>query len=349
MIKDECFSKKWLDSKRNQFPDSDPGIMEKSIYALELVGNLRTAGLDFIFKGGTSLLLLLEEPKRLSIDVDILTKETKEKIEKALAEIVKSNRFISWEEDPRTESSIPKKHYKLFFNSVINPGSVSYILLDVLFGASPYAALNSIELNSSIITIEEKVTVNVPTLNGLLGDKLTAFASNTTGIPYGVGKEMEINKQLFDIGIISRNVDNISEIETAFSNCVDIQAEYRKKDITKDQVTKDLFELSFLISQIRLKKSISNEITEEFESGINKLQNHLLVKPYNLGNAKIYASRCALIISLFGKKEKVDEKLKYEPTKITDSVLKEDLTILNRLKPVLPEAFYSWQQVQNLR
>ena len=40
-------------------------------------------------------------------------------------------------------------------------------------------------------------------LDDILGDKLTAFAPNTTGIPYeksGLSRAMEIIKQLYDIG-----------------------------------------------------------------------------------------------------------------------------------------------------
>jgi len=47
------------------------------------------------------------------------------------------------------------------------------------------------------------ITVSVPCMEDLLGDKLTAFASNTTGIPYYKGEDnmsMEIIKQLYDIG-----------------------------------------------------------------------------------------------------------------------------------------------------
>ena len=43
----------------------------------------------------------------------------------------------------------------------------------------------------------------VPCLEDMLGDKLTAFAPNTTGIPYFKKQDsmsMEIIKQLYDIG-----------------------------------------------------------------------------------------------------------------------------------------------------
>jgi hypothetical protein len=47
-------------------------LAQRAIYALGLVEVLRKVGLDFVFKGGSSMMLLFETPKRLSTDADIL-------------------------------------------------------------------------------------------------------------------------------------------------------------------------------------------------------------------------------------------------------------------------------------
>lgn len=46
--------------------------MERSVYAFGLLEALVKAELPFIFKGGTALMLLLNKPKRLSADIDII-------------------------------------------------------------------------------------------------------------------------------------------------------------------------------------------------------------------------------------------------------------------------------------
>lgn len=53
-----------------------------------MVECLVNEGLNFIFKGGTSLVLLLDEIKRFSVDVDIITEENKEKVETVLNKII---------------------------------------------------------------------------------------------------------------------------------------------------------------------------------------------------------------------------------------------------------------------
>ncbi len=63
--------------KQKDFYKTDPAIIEKMIRALILLEHLSESKLEFIFKGGTCLILLLKQANRFSIDIDILTSETK--------------------------------------------------------------------------------------------------------------------------------------------------------------------------------------------------------------------------------------------------------------------------------
>lgn len=59
------------------------------------------------------------------------------------------------------------------------------VLLDILFEDNLYSDIERLPINPSILpTINEPVPVLVPSVEDLLGDKLTAFAPNTTGVPY---------------------------------------------------------------------------------------------------------------------------------------------------------------------
>lgn len=59
---------------------TDIRLLEKTIGTLYLVENLANEGLEFIFKGGTSLILLLNEIKKFSVDVDIITEEYRKRL-----------------------------------------------------------------------------------------------------------------------------------------------------------------------------------------------------------------------------------------------------------------------------
>ena len=63
MINIESYSKEWIESFRKQedYSKISPGHLEKMIHALALVENLSLEAFDFVFKGGTSLLITLKE------------------------------------------------------------------------------------------------------------------------------------------------------------------------------------------------------------------------------------------------------------------------------------------------
>lgn len=51
---------------------ADRNLVERALFAFGLLEALARANLPFVFKGGTCLLLLLNDPKRLSTDIDII-------------------------------------------------------------------------------------------------------------------------------------------------------------------------------------------------------------------------------------------------------------------------------------
>lgn len=71
MLHRRCFEKTWIDAKRAEQSIADPGLLEKCIHALHLLCLLADSGLDFVFKGGTSMLLLLSRVKQV-VDVGTL-------------------------------------------------------------------------------------------------------------------------------------------------------------------------------------------------------------------------------------------------------------------------------------
>ena len=87
----------WINSCRGEF-HADPTIIEKVIRALILLESLKINELNFIFKGGTSLMLMIQEPKRFSIDIDIIIETKEQKVESVLDKVVASTDFIKWEE-----------------------------------------------------------------------------------------------------------------------------------------------------------------------------------------------------------------------------------------------------------
>ncbi len=193
------------------------------------------------------------------------------------------------------------------------------------------------------INLEEKIECIVPSVDSLIGDKLTAFAPKTIGIPFGIGKSMQIQKQLFDIGSLFPLSENIDEIEKSFKNFVAIESGYRDASFSVDDVMKDIKNTTFLITQMQLRNAISNEKTDELYQGISKLRSHLIGTNYNLEKAKVFASRTAFIIYAMNNKENFLMKKEYRLDKIQTNKFTGDFQILERIKTILPEAYYYWQ------
>ena len=88
-------------------------------------------------------------------------------------------------------------HYNVAYLS--NGDRKESILLDVLYEDAQYEKVETLKVESPFIRLNgEPLTVRIPSVNDIMGDKLTAFAPNTSGIPYykkGEPKFVEIIKQ----------------------------------------------------------------------------------------------------------------------------------------------------------
>jgi predicted nucleotidyltransferase component of viral defense system len=162
MISTQSRTPEWIMGIRTGSRGKDPILIEKMIMALMLVEDLRLSGLNFIFKGGTSLLLLLGNPQRFSIDIDIMVQE-RTNLDAYYQSVVEKGTFNRFEENRRS-GELPKQHYKFFFSSVIE-AKESHILLDILFEENPYPRLQEVKLESPLLSTEGKASkVTCPTV-----------------------------------------------------------------------------------------------------------------------------------------------------------------------------------------
>ena len=196
----------------------DPILLERTLYAFGLLEALSRVGLPFIFKGGTSLMLLLEHPMRLSTDIDIVVAPD-EDIDHFIREAGKIFPFASCEEQIRHgHNDIEKRHFKFQYDSPINQRPF-YILLDVVFEENHYARLVEKPIRNELLLLDdgaEDQLVRMPDANCMIGDKLTAFAPHTTGISFGIQKEMEIIKQMYDISTLLEVMDDFSLVRETY-------------------------------------------------------------------------------------------------------------------------------------
>ena len=351
MIDAQCFTWEWIHQQRDQLRGADPTLLEKTILAFELLGQLAINDLSFVFKGGTCLLLLLDDFKRLSIDVDIVSEQGEQRLQAVFDRIIQTSPFNRWTEDPRTSSHIPKKHYKFFFDSQINR-RVDYVLLDVLRSANLFPSVQKKPIDFPFIKIRKSVSVTIPTIDSLIGDKLTAFAPRTIGVPLEAERSMQIVKQLFDLGELFLQAANIEEISTSYNAFGQKESTYRQRDFDRVETLQDTFNACFLLSQLDLRRSIENETTDILRRGVRQINSHLIGVSFGLLQAKVAASKVAMLAALLLTDASVDiRELFYHESKIDDirnARISGDRAILNRLKTVSPQAFHYWHSADRL-
>lgn len=257
MIKQKCFTEEWVDSFKKQAEHKriDKIILEKMIYALHLLEHLQINGLDFVFKGGTSLVLLLEEGNRFSIDIDIICKMERKELVAILDKVIESSNFSSYSLDEHRsyKEGVPKAHYGFGFVSATNTKYSGKILLDVLIEDSIYPELTEKPIQTKWIETDKETFVTVPTIDSITGDKLTAFAPNTIGIPYFKGEQpfsMEICKQLFDLSKLFDQIEKIEVVAECFQVFAEQEILYRKNDnLTPKKVLQDTIDTCLVIAK----------------------------------------------------------------------------------------------------
>jgi hypothetical protein len=326
MIDINSLSAEWLTEKQNKY-HRDPALIESLIHALYLLEQLKLTGLDFIFKGGTSLILILDQPQRFSVDIDIIVSPqlTRGKLEEYLSRIPGSSAFLSMKLDERRSyrAGVPKAHYIFSFSSNVptknKQGDVirnpeREILLDVLFAENHYPVLIERPIQTEwVIVKDEIITVTTPDINSITGDKLTAFAPDTTGVPYhreSVNAEgeaiksemfMEIMKQAFDVGCLFDLLDDIDIFKKSYEASAIAEIKYRaERNIPSvEAVLKDTIATALIIA--RSVKQISDEGNEKFgylSTGIHRFGNIVYTSTFRIEHAQVASAKAAYLSAI---------------------------------------------------
>lgn len=349
MINKEKITLDWIESVSKANRNADKILVEKVIRALLLLEGLVEQKLSFVFKGGTALMLHLNSTKRLSIDIDIIIPKKPKNLDELLDKVAEEQGFIRKSLQHRVvNSKIDKEHYQFYFIPTYKTKKEEeYVLLDILFEEILYEKVIQIDIKSPFApNIGSPSIVEVPCLEDIAGDKLTAFAPKTTGIPYfknGDSKSMEIIKQLYDIGNLFDNVTNIDIIKTTFKRFAQTELLYREKEALSElDVLDDIYQTSLCIVT---RGADGNGDFNQLQQGIQRVSSFVFSESYHLEKGIVHASKAAYLATLIKHGAVKIEKYNDAP-QLKDWIIGEPLnTKLNRLKKSNPEAFFYWYKI----
>lgn len=307
--------------------------MESMIHALYLLEQLKLTGIDFIFKGGTSLILILDQPHRFSVDIDIILRPdyTREELERRLASIIETSKFTRVELE---------NHYPTVLE---RPIQSDWLICD-----------------------DTTVNVLTPDINSIAGDKLTAFAPNTTGVPYyresakdsgeTIRSEMfmEIIKQAFDIGCLFDLLDNPATFGKSFSKTAEMEIRYRpERNIgSVEEVLRDTIATAMIIARGNMQ--VDNEGKTKFpllQRGINQFSHFVYSENFRIEQAQVAAAKAAYLAAMIlsGKMapiQRFDEQIPINDYLIANpgyNFLNKRLKFINK-----GEALFYWNKAINM-
>lgn len=350
MISENSYTTEWLDARVKEYEANSYDLAEKMVYAITLLEQLRFKGLDFIFKGGTSLVLMLDHFHRFSKDIDILIPEKPANLAEIFDAVIADTPFIRWEPSERKndEFQVPKEHYKFIYHQS-KPAKYPDlpILLDIIFVENHYPATHVVSIKHPLLdTAEPYANVVMPTLDAITGDKLTAFAPATIGIPIGKNKDVEIAKQLFDLNMLFTRIESSELVAQSFAQTAKMVTHYYQKPFTTDDIYLDIIDTAFTMA---LTGKYNPELYNEISKGVSSLKQYLSKKTkfgYNI--ALTAAAKIAyLSASLMSGREPI--RYNWASISPQDLIHKKidhpEYFVLNKaLKAGYPEAWFYWLQ-----
>ena len=310
----------------------DPQLIERSLYALGLLEALRKTGLPFIFKGGSCLMLLLPRVMRLSTDIDIVVAPGTD-IDVYIQRASEIFPFVSFEEQIRVgKNNIEKRHFKFTYYSPVRQ-STFYIILDILFEENHYESLVEKEIqNELLLTDGSNLTVLVPTIDCILGDKFTAFAPHTTGIPLRANKDLEVMKQFYDICTLIDSHTNFQHVLASYKRIVASELEYRGINSTMKDVLQDTISSAIVIGS---RGKIGADDYSVYVDGIHSVVTHNFaerfsgeIASYRAANV-IYMAACLLTDIPYEKIENYEEYA-------SEALTQPDLKVLSKMRKAQP-------------
>ena len=346
MISKECFTIEWIDALSAKYKYNDRILIEKVIRAFSLLELLVSNGCPIIWKGGTSLMLILgSSSHRLSIDIDVICPPGTDIT--GYLEGCERFGFTSVKMIERVQlNNVPKTHSKFYYEMAYKYGNApeEFILLDVLYEDCLYDNIDLLDINSPFVKLDgEPLKVRVPSVNDILGDKLTAYAPNTSGIPYvknGRSKSLDIIKQLFDISRLMDNATDLSIVGKVFRRIGAQELKYRGIEPDVRQIINDIRQTSLCLATYG-KEGFGNY--EVLVDGVSRIHSFTYLQRYPLEAAIVDASKAALLATMIEKDRY--SYLPYSPDMpgLVDMRLADTVPVrLGKLRRNIPEAYYYW-------
>lgn len=311
-------------------------------------------------------MLHFQEIRRLSIDIDIVCGAPTVEVDTVVARIGALSPFVRVSPDPRGNRGLPnRRHFKFFFNSVLpGPPEAAYVLLDVVEESAIHHRTESKPISTPFLIPDREIRVIVPTVESLLGDKLTAFAPNTIGVPLrkpdGTERDaMQVAKQLFDVGALFDVARDFEAVRETYDHLQAQEAGYRGQGHTRDACLDDTIRACMGITAINLRPVVKRRFNshdnppQDFDllwRGFEAMRSHAGDIGYERARTFAAKAACLALHLKHGRDlDLVATRYSGDPNSLRTLTLNRTrFAWLDPIKATNPEAFYYWSLVARL-
>ena len=215
----------------------NPALAEKAVQAIEYVAQLVHTGIPFVFTGGTAAQLLLTAGiTRLSKDVDVIAPDGEPDdwrgVVREVADRFGGDVYVA-EEEHRDHGglSIPAIHFLIGYPTVFPSDTTPDIELDVVFAPIHFATQDT-RLATPFYDTKAPLAVRTPTVEGLLGGKLSALGPGTIGIPRDkLNFDVATGKQLFDVSRLFELASDLGAVAESYRAAYQQQIGYHPANV----------------------------------------------------------------------------------------------------------------------
>jgi hypothetical protein len=278
-----------------------------------------------------------------------------------VAKIGQTAPFTGWDEDKRGTSTgrdpLPqRRHFQFFFPSQRTPTGKAHVLLDVVQEAQCPHDIVQRPIRTAFLVPDREITVTLPTIESLLGDKLTAFAPTTTGVRLRkqggeVGEVMQVAKQLFDVGVLFEHATDFAALARAYYGVQAQESGYRENLHSRDASLADTINACLGVTASGLRRAPTTLFpdTPLLLDGFTRLKGHLTQRPPDDNGRRILAARAGFLAAHLRSGRSLD----FAAVRYTQSVAQVEalraaslrghaLAWLDGIKTTNAEAYHYW-------
>jgi hypothetical protein len=189
-------------------------------------------------------------------------------------------------------------------------------------------------------------------VEGLLGDKLTAFGPNTTGVALNEKYTTQFMKQVFDIGELFDAASDDDAVRAAYNQVFAAENSYRGGKFTTEIALEDAFNTAYRIAQVGFAAAPKDGRDALLDAGRKQIESHLVDAKFRREEMKTAGAKAALLTSaLRATVPPAFGGMRYDDTKLAglkDAKFDAAYSAVGKLKPI-PEAMWFWAEALRLR